>query len=185
MNKVQFLNELSSQLKNLKKLEREDILQDYEEHFRFGEEEGKTEEEIAATLGSPKTIAKEILANYHIEKVGNAASLGNIMRALWAVIGLGFFNLMIVLAPFIALVSVILSGWLVSIIGIFAPLLIFVNIIVSSVSLQWFSFFLSLAYCGLGIFLFMGMQIITKVLIRVFVRYLKFNASLVKGGLRK
>ena len=63
------------------------------------------EEQIAGALGSPSQIAKEILATYHLEKVENTASAGNIMRAAWAVIGLGFFNLVIVLGPFIALVG--------------------------------------------------------------------------------
>ncbi len=68
------------------------FLKDYEEHFTFGLEEGKSEEEIVASLGSPAQIAKELLADYHIEKVTTSATTGNVFRAIWAVIGLGFFQ---------------------------------------------------------------------------------------------
>ena len=37
--------------------EQAEIMSDYEEHFRIGAEEGKTDEEIAAELGDPKELA--------------------------------------------------------------------------------------------------------------------------------
>ncbi|RRD94847.1 DUF1700 domain-containing protein [Clostridiales bacterium COT073_COT-073] len=40
-----------------------DIIADYEEHFRIGMENGKSETEISAELGSPKDIADEFLAH--------------------------------------------------------------------------------------------------------------------------
>ena len=86
----EFLQQLNASLKRLSDKERADILKDYEEHFTFGLEEGKSEEEIAASLGSPAQIAKELLADYHIEKVTASATTGNVFRAIWAVIGLGF-----------------------------------------------------------------------------------------------
>lgn len=56
MNKKQFLNELASSLKHLPASDRKDILQDFEEHFAIRMAEGKTEEEFAASLGSPQQI---------------------------------------------------------------------------------------------------------------------------------
>lgn len=44
LTKSQFLKELEFSLKDLSNLERQDILNDYEEHFTFGLQEGKTEE---------------------------------------------------------------------------------------------------------------------------------------------
>ncbi len=49
-------------LKDYLKKERADILKDYEEHFTFGLEEGKSEEEIVASLGSPAQIAKRVIS---------------------------------------------------------------------------------------------------------------------------
>lgn len=107
MTKNKFLQQLNASLKRLSEKERTDILKDYEEHFTFGLEEGKSEEEIVASLGSPAQIAKELLADYHIEKVTASATTGNVFRAIWAVIGLGFFNLLIVLGPAITLAALI------------------------------------------------------------------------------
>jgi hypothetical protein len=92
MMKGEFLQQLNIVLKRLPKEERADIIQDYEEHFRFGLEEGKTEEESVATLGTPAQIAKEQLADYHLEKVTASATIGNVFRAFWAVNGLGYFH---------------------------------------------------------------------------------------------
>lgn len=69
MSKEGFLKELSSYLRKLPEEERQDILLDYEEHFQFGLEEGKTESEIIQSLGSPKVIAKELLAMYRFDEM--------------------------------------------------------------------------------------------------------------------
>jgi uncharacterized membrane protein len=50
MNKEQIIKQLDSGLKRLSKEERQDILQDYEEHFAIGLAEGKSEEMIANSL---------------------------------------------------------------------------------------------------------------------------------------
>ena len=103
MNKEQFLKQLNDSLTRLSLEEREDILQDYEEYFEIGMEEGKSEQEISKSLGNPRQISKELMASYHLGQVEQTTSAGNVMRAVWAVIGLGFFNLVIVLGPFVAL----------------------------------------------------------------------------------
>lgn len=63
MNKKQFLTTLESSLKKLPIDERQDIIDYYEEHFAIGLEEGKTEEQISSSLGSPRQIAKDMNVN--------------------------------------------------------------------------------------------------------------------------
>lgn len=184
MNKHQFLAKLSSGLKQLPAAERQDILQDFEEHFSIGKESGKSEEQILATLGSPQQIAKDMLATYHLEKVENTATTGNIFRAVWAVIGLGFFNLVIVLAPFIALVALIFAGWVAGLAMVASPLLFIISVIQSPETFALFTLFLSLALCGIGLFIVMGMLLATRSLTKGFIRYLRFNVKLVQGGLK-
>lgn len=184
MTKDQFLKSLESALKPLSQAERQDIIQDYEEHFLIGLEEGKSEEKIADALGSPNQIAKELLASYHIEKVDAKVTTGNMFRAIWAVIGLGFFNLVIVLAPFITVVALIFSGWAVGISFILSPLLALIDLALQSGTFKFFNLFISILLCGLGIFISIGMFYTTKFFIKGFVRYLKYNTSLVKGGLK-
>lgn len=61
MTKNDFLNTLYQSLLYLPAKERQEILQDYEEHFAAGAEEGKLEEEICRALGDPKEIAQTYL----------------------------------------------------------------------------------------------------------------------------
>lgn len=184
MNKDQFLQILSNGLKKLPAEEREDIIRDFQEHFQMGNQEGKTEEEIAKSLGSPKQIARELLATYQVEKVSEKVTFSNVLRATWAVIGLGFFNLTIVLGPFLALVGIIVGGWFTGISFALSPVLVLLNLLIAPGTFSLFEMFLSIAFCGFGLLLVIGMFYLTKGLIKLFIRYLKFNINLVKGGLK-
>ncbi|WP_432360079.1 DUF4097 family beta strand repeat-containing protein [Sporosarcina sp. UB5] len=68
MTENQFINELEHALKRLPVDERNDILQDIREYFSDGRSDGKAEEEIAASLGSPAKIAAELLEAYPFKK---------------------------------------------------------------------------------------------------------------------
>lgn len=184
MDEKQFLRQLNDAIQSLSVDERQDILNDYEEHFAVGKEEGKTEEEIAGALGSPEKIAKEMLAMYHVAQAESKTTTGNMLRAVWAGIGLGFFNLLIVLGPFIALVGVVAAGWIMAVSLTFSPLLVPVNVVIFPGTFEWADLFFTITASGIGIFIAIGMYYLSKVLTSVFVRYLKFNASLVKGGLK-
>ena len=182
MNKEQFLKQLNTSLVKLSQEERQDILQDYEEYFRIGMEKGKTEQEIAESLGNPKQISKELTASYRLNQVAQKSSAANVMRAVWAVIGLGFFNLVIVLGPFIALVGIAIAGWVSAIGFILSPFGILYNLMLGDFRL--FDLYVALGLCGIGLFIAMGMYVATSALTKGFILYLKFNVSLVKGGLK-
>ncbi|WP_342514925.1 DUF1700 domain-containing protein [Sporosarcina sp. FSL K6-1522] len=183
MNKGIFLTQLQATLTKLPNDERQEILQDYEEYFTIGQLDGKSEEQIAASLGSPKTIGKELSAAYHLEKAETTVTTGNLMRAIWAVIGLGFFNLIIVLGPFVAFAGILVAGWIMGIGFTAAPLLILLNPILVPGTFELFDLFNALALCGLGLFITIGMLYATKASMNGFIRYMKFNQKLVKGGL--
>ncbi|MEH7244706.1 DUF1700 domain-containing protein, partial [Bacillus sp. JJ269] len=51
MNKNEFLEQLSSSLRNMPNLEKEDIISEYETHFISGKQDGISEEEISKKLG--------------------------------------------------------------------------------------------------------------------------------------
>ncbi|WP_249871492.1 HAAS signaling domain-containing protein [Oceanobacillus saliphilus] len=184
MTKDQFLSTLNTSLKRLSTEERHDILQDFEEHFAIGVGEGKTEEQISASLGSPHQIAKELVATYHVDKVETTATTSNMFRAVWAVIGLGFFNLIIVLGPFIALAAIILSGWIAGISFIVSPVIVMINTIIYPEVFNFYNLFFSIALAGLGLLITIGMYYVTRTVTRWFVRYLKFNVRFLKGGLK-
>lgn len=98
MTKDQFIHQLEIEIKKLPDAERQDILQDYREYFDIAVQEGKKEEEVSSALGSPRKLAKELLAQYHMGQAEDSATAGNLLRAIFAVISLGFFNLIFVLA---------------------------------------------------------------------------------------
>ncbi|MFD1038390.1 hypothetical protein ACFQ3N_08255 [Virgibacillus byunsanensis] len=184
MNKEQFLKKLDTALNRLSSDEREDILLDFQEHFEIGKVEGKTEEEISQSLGSPNQIAKELLATHYLEKVEDTSTAGDILRAVWAVIGLGFFNVVIVLGPFVALVAVIFSGWVSGAAFIVSPLLVLVNLVIYPGTFAYFDLFFSITLTGLGLLIAIGMIYVTRFVTKGFVSYLNFNVRLVKGGMK-
>ncbi len=59
MNKTEYLKRLSDELGHMPYGDVKDIIQSIEEHFDEGLGEGRTEEEIAASLGDPKELATE------------------------------------------------------------------------------------------------------------------------------
>ena len=64
MTENQFISELETALKKLPAEERNDIIKDIQEYFINGREDGKSESEIATSLGSPESIANELLTSY-------------------------------------------------------------------------------------------------------------------------
>lgn len=68
MNKIDFLNELYHYLLPLPKEERNEILEDFREHFREGEAAGKTQEQICNELGSPLECAKQYVGDAIVEQ---------------------------------------------------------------------------------------------------------------------
>ncbi len=108
MNKNEFMKELSRNLSNVSEEEKQDISTDYDEYFTIGIEQGRSEENVALSLGEPKTIAKQLRANYMIEKAQSTKSSINIGRAVIAAVGLGLFNI-ILLGPFIAIVGILMG----------------------------------------------------------------------------
>ncbi len=91
------------------------FLYDYEEHFQVALEKGESEEAIAASLGSPSNVAKQYRAEYTIRRAETSESAPNIIRAIFASIGLGLFNLIIVLAPFIVIIALLIAFFAIAI----------------------------------------------------------------------
>ncbi len=73
MNKREFLEILKDYLANhFSEGEVDDILRDYEEYFIDGEIEGKSDIEIIQSLGSPKSIVRDLVYEMKESKVNNS-----------------------------------------------------------------------------------------------------------------
>jgi uncharacterized membrane protein len=181
MTKYNFLNELERQLAKLPEEDRREIMQDYEEHFEFAVEAGKSDEEVIASLGSPEKIAKEVAADYHVELARETKAVSNALRAVFAVGGLGFFNLLFVLAPAMTIGAFIFAIGLAGIVFLASPILLLLFSAVGLQSFTWFEFFMSLTASGVGIFMSIATYYMTNWAINLTTRYLAFNLRVVKG----
>ena len=187
MNKKEFLGRLSELIEDISEEEKKDILFDYEEHFRIGLEKGRKEEEIAASLGDPKVIAKQSRASCILKKAEKTTSINNIMRAIFAAVGLGFFNLVIVLGPAIGLIGILValfatsfaitvSGAAVLFGTILGPLFVFDVYIplTSSVTIP-----LGIGLTSLGLLFIIGVSYLAKFFYKLSIGYLKMNLQII------
>ncbi len=83
MKRIDFLNELYHYLRVLSHEERNDILEDYREHFREGEIEGKTEEQICEELGSPLECAKQYVGDAVFQSYAPVKEKKKSKKPLW------------------------------------------------------------------------------------------------------
>lgn len=131
MKRQEFLKSLYQELAPIPDRDRQKIISDYEQHFERGREEGQTEADMAAALESPKSIARFYKADYMLKKAEQESSAHNIMHAVGAMLGLGVFNLILVLGPFLgmtgALTALFVAGAAVSITGV----LLFAGVLLS------------------------------------------------------
>ncbi|EIJ78421.1 hypothetical protein PB1_12714 [Bacillus methanolicus PB1] len=104
-------------------------------------------------------------------------------RTIWTVIGIGFVNLFFVLGPLLGLLGLLGAGWISGIAGILSPFIMFVCAIAFPGTFEWFDVFVSIAFCGIGLFITIGMYYITIGVKKCFLRYLKYNAAILKGGM--
>lgn len=178
MNKNEFLHTLEKQLKGLPDTEVNDILADYTEHFDIGISHGRTEEDIAKGLGHPKMIAKEIKANYFVSQASESFTVNHFFQALISTIGLGFFNLIFVLGPFIAILGIIVglgAGSLAIIatglVALFAGFLYMKHILLG--------IFVGIALISLGLFFTILVYEGCKWFFKITIRYLQWNIDII------
>ncbi|MHB1456190.1 MAG: DUF1700 domain-containing protein [Armatimonadota bacterium] len=77
MKKDEFLSELRNSLGNMPDADKQDVLNDYEEHFRVGMADGRSEEEIAQSLGNPRAIVATFRVSAMLEKPNEIGTVTN------------------------------------------------------------------------------------------------------------
>ncbi len=167
----------------------EDLLSDYREHFRIGKANGRSEAELFCSLGSPDEAAREIRATHLVKKAEHTCSCGNIFHAIAATLGLGLFNLVFVLAPFLVLVVLLLVVFLVGVaFTVFGPAAFVYAIlqILGSPSFSiWLSpvagLFFSVGMTAIGILLVIGDFYLARFFYHMGIRYLKWNIHMITG----
>ncbi|WP_211747352.1 DUF1700 domain-containing protein [Paenibacillus sp. Marseille-Q4541] len=207
MNRLQFMTIMQRGLYPLEAQERAELLSDYEQHFEMGLSEGKSEEEIASELGNPEDLIKEALGDrytppapgfrsqngVHDEELGSynkmpygssalshKSSGGSFTRRLFTWIGLVFLNLILALPIFATIWAIWVSLAAISVSGILAPLLAFLDFIFIEKQVILPELFVSLVFLGIGILVGILALGLMKKLARWTAGYFNWNQTVLK-----
>ncbi|GAA0136457.1 hypothetical protein YSY43_32980 [Paenibacillus sp. YSY-4.3] len=196
MNKSEFMSLLSIHLSVLPPEERNELMEDYEAHFAFGLQNGKTEEEIVRELGEPAELAQEALGNrpapqHHLYWFGESpqeqtdevppGNRGNRHRKAAPAIYAGLFFLNLVMMPLlVALWASGLALALGAVGGIMSPAALLLEYAVNGALLPAKAF-AALTLVGIGIFLAISTRHAYSGIIKLSASYWAWNVRVAKG----
>jgi uncharacterized membrane protein len=189
-NEQEYIRILKTRLEGtLKKDELDDILSDYTEHFSIGKANGRTDEELWKSLGSPEDVAREIRVMHLVKKAEDNRSCRNIFHAVVATLGLGLFNLVFVLAPFILLVVMLLMIFIIGIMVAFSGVAGIISSLLQLVGFSGFSVwlspaagaFISIGMISTGLLMVIGDYYLSRLCYHTCIRYLKWNIRVITG----
>ncbi len=198
MNREQYLAQLRRSLGRAAEEEKREILADYEEHFRAGLAEGRSEEAIVQALGSPAMIGRiyriESLADEHREGWGAADTV----RAVFASVSLGFFNALFLLGPFAGLMGVLAGLWaaaasiglagvaavVAGIAGPFLPVFAGTPAGMAPAAVVACAILAGIGLAATGLLAVIGMAAVTRWFLVLTARYVRFNARIITGRKR-
>ncbi|ESQ92380.1 DUF1700 domain-containing protein [Asticcacaulis benevestitus] len=112
MTRIEFLDRLCKGLTGLPPATLKEIMADYEAHFKDAAAEGRSESEVAAALGDPERLARELKAEAGVKSWDEAKTPSNATAAIVGILGLGALDILILLP--------LLGGVVGTLIGIFA-----------------------------------------------------------------
>ena len=188
MNRNEFMTKLQNTLGNISSPSKEEIMYDYREHFEIGLEQGKTEEEICGGLGDPKAIAKQYRVEYMVRQADTDKSAVNVMRAIFAALSLGVFNLIFMLPILAVVVSILAAFYCIAIACVFSGIAVLLAVILSPVMPQWISLpdlnpailvFGAISLTSFGLLFTIVSVILTKLSYKLTISYIKTNMKII------
>lgn len=118
MNRQQFINGLRGGLIGLTPATIAEIVSDYEGHFNEGLAAGRSESEVAEALGDPARHAREIRAEAGLKRWETERNASSAAGAVFAVLGLGALDLIIVI-PFLTSIGGVILAFFMAAIALF------------------------------------------------------------------
>jgi uncharacterized membrane protein len=112
MTQAEFLSILRERLRGLPPAEIEELMDDYASHFAEGVAEGRSEAEIAAALGDPLRLARELRAEAGLRRWESARTPANFFTAMIGFLALIAVDFMFLLPLLGALALAALIGFL-------------------------------------------------------------------------
>ena len=125
MNRHAFLQRLREGLSGLPQGQIDEIVADYEAHFTDGEAAGRTEAEVAAALGDPDRLAREIRAESTLTRWRDERSPSSAAAAVFAVLGLGAIDILILLPILMGIAGAIIGLFVAVVVCFFAGAFVF------------------------------------------------------------
>jgi uncharacterized membrane protein len=126
MTREEFIQRLRQGLAGAPDKARGDVIADYEAHFREGEAAGRSDEAIAAALGDPDRLARELRAEAGLKRWEAERNPEAAVAAVFAVLGLGAIDLLILLPILVAVVSILCALVILAVVLFFAGAAVFV-----------------------------------------------------------
>ncbi len=117
MNRAHFMAQLRDGLSGLHHTDISDIVADYERHFVDGAADGRSEDEVAAALGDPQRLARELRAEVGFKRWEQNRNAGNLLGVVLALLGLATIDL-IFLLPILCALAGIFFGLSVACLGL-------------------------------------------------------------------
>lgn len=192
MTKEEFLKELEKELNFLTDLEKREVLQDQEEFIREAVTNGRSEEEIINSLGTPKSFAEALRLEHKVKRIKDApdtwSSLKESLTATGVLFGLMPLSLLFIFGPGVVLFSFVFSWFTVSLsVLLAASFCVLASFFVFFIGFGVLEFF-GIFFVSLGILLGSLASLallfaLVKSIVNLFVRFLNWNISLLKGGL--
>jgi uncharacterized membrane protein len=198
MNKTQYLGILEYELSNIPFSERNELLYEYEAHFIFGLQNGKTEEEISAELGNPYEIVKEMLQDrndlqtnsyrqtppppyYDAHAHNYKEPSSSLARTIFLSIALGFLTLVIVFPLGVSIWSVWLAFSVSSVAFIISPVLALVDYVLYGdfVPAKWYA---AIGLVGVGLIFALAIKPFFNFMLKATVGYFNWMRLIVKGS---
>jgi uncharacterized membrane protein len=189
-NEQEYIRLLRNRLEGtLPAVELDELLADYSEHFRMGKANGRSEEELWRSLGSPDDAAREIKAVHLVNKAENVRSCRNIFHAVIATLGLGLFNLVFVLAPFMLLLVMLFVVFIIGVLFAIIGPVVFIYSLLQIAGVAAFAIwlspfagvFISIGITSLGLLLIIGDYYLDRFFYHTGIQYLKWNIGVIKG----
>ena len=118
MTRADFMGRLRRGLAGLPPAAQEEILADYDTHFVDGLAEGRSEAEVAAALGDPGRLARELRLEAGLKRWEAERNPSSAAAAVMALVGLGAVDILILLPLLTGVVSAI-AGLYVAAIAVF------------------------------------------------------------------
>jgi uncharacterized membrane protein len=107
MTRQEFISRLAAGLVGAPEAARREIVADYEAHFSEGAAAGRSEADVAAALGDPDRLARELKAEAGLRRWEAERNPEAAAAAVFAVLGLGAIDVLVLLPILVGMVSVL------------------------------------------------------------------------------